>query len=76
LRHERYIYIKRNVEKVWGACNTLGARYLSKNKVNSDFTKHSSVFVFTVRYPKGLGFIGSANKGNMTVGNCLPVEAE
>jgi hypothetical protein len=31
LRHARYI--KRNVEKVWGARYTLGARYLSKNTV-------------------------------------------
>jgi hypothetical protein len=29
----RYLYIKRNVEKVWGARYTLGARYLSKNTV-------------------------------------------
>ena len=27
IRHERYLYIKRNVEKVWGA------RYLPKNTV-------------------------------------------
>ena len=33
IRHARYIYIKRNVEKVWGARYTLGARYLSKNTV-------------------------------------------
>ena len=32
--HARYLYIKRNVEKVWGACYTLGARYLSKNMVD------------------------------------------
>ena len=31
--HARYLYIKRNVEKVWGAHYTLGARYLSKNTV-------------------------------------------
>ena len=30
IRHARYLYIKRNVEKVWGARYTLGARYLSK----------------------------------------------
>ena len=29
----RYLHIKRNVEKVWGARYTLGARYLSKNTV-------------------------------------------
>jgi len=31
--HARCIYIKRNVEKVWGARYTLGARCLSKNTV-------------------------------------------
>jgi hypothetical protein len=30
----RYVYIKRNIEKVWGARYTLGARYLSKNTVH------------------------------------------
>ena len=33
IRHARYLYIKRNVEKVWGARYTLGARYLSNNTV-------------------------------------------
>ena len=33
IRHALYLYIKRNVEKVWGARYTLGARYLSKNTV-------------------------------------------
>ena len=33
IRHARYLYIKRNVEKVWGARYTLGARHLSKNTV-------------------------------------------
>ena len=33
IRHARYLYIKRNIEKVWGARYTLGARYLSKNTV-------------------------------------------
>ena len=33
IRHAIYLYIKRNVEKVWGARYTLGARYLSKNTV-------------------------------------------
>ena len=33
IRHARYLYIKTNVEKVWGARYTLGARYLSKNTV-------------------------------------------
>ena len=30
IRHARYLYIKRNVEKDWGARYTLGVRYLSK----------------------------------------------
>ena len=33
MRHARYLYIKRNVKKVWGARFTLGVRYLSKNTV-------------------------------------------
>ena len=33
IRYARYLYIKRNVEKVWGARYTLGARYLSKDTV-------------------------------------------
>jgi len=33
IRHAIYLYIKRNVEKVWGVRYTLGARYLSKNMV-------------------------------------------
>ena len=33
IHHAHYLYIKRNVEKVWGARYTLGARYLSKNTV-------------------------------------------
>ena len=35
IHHAHYLYIKRNVEKVWGARYTLGARYLSKNTVNA-----------------------------------------
>ena len=37
IRHARYLYIKRNVEKVWSARYTLGARYLSKNTVIAFF---------------------------------------
>ena len=37
IRHARYLYIKRNVEKVCSARYTLGARYLSKNTVLSYF---------------------------------------
>jgi len=33
VRHVRYLYNKRIVEKVWGAHYTLGARYLSKSRV-------------------------------------------
>ena len=36
IRHARYLYIKRNVEKVWGARYTLGARCLSKNNLIAD----------------------------------------
>jgi hypothetical protein len=31
--HARYLYIKRNVEEVWGVRYTLGGPYLSKNTV-------------------------------------------
>jgi hypothetical protein len=36
--HARYLYIKSNAEKVWGARYTLGARYLSKNTVYKTIT--------------------------------------
>jgi hypothetical protein len=36
IHHARYLYNKRNVEKVWGARYTLGARYLSKNTAHYD----------------------------------------
>ena len=36
----RYLYIKRNVEKVWGARYILGVNYLSKNTVLSDRTQN------------------------------------
>jgi len=39
IRHARYQYIKRNVEKVWGERYTLGARYLSKNTVFFIYSK-------------------------------------
>ena len=35
IRHARYLYIKRNVEKVWGA------RYLSKNTVSCVRQEHT-----------------------------------
>ena len=37
IRHARYLYIKRNVKKVWDARYTLGARYLSKNTVDATY---------------------------------------
>ena len=46
IRHANYLYIKRNVEKVWGARYTLGARYLSKKYGISNgnhFGSHSHV---------------------------------
>jgi len=39
IRNARYLYIKRNVEKVWGA------RYLSKNTVVSSFTPVNFIFI-------------------------------
>ena len=45
IRHARYLYIKRNVEKVWGARYTLGARYLSKNTVKGLKICHLCLFV-------------------------------
>jgi hypothetical protein len=48
ISYARYLYIKRNVEKVWGACYTLGARCLSKNTVicalSWSFTKTIRMF--------------------------------
>ena len=41
IRHARYLYIKRNVEKVWGARYTLRARYLSKNTVFTEYIINS-----------------------------------
>ena len=38
IRHARYLYIKRNVEKVWSVRYTLRARYLSKNTGYSEET--------------------------------------
>ena len=46
VRHARYLYIKRNVEKVWDARYTLGARYLSKNTV----LKFSLTFIHKTGY--------------------------
>ena len=43
IRHARYLYIKRNVEKVWGARYTLGARYLPKNTVFLMKTKETAM---------------------------------
>ena len=38
IRHASYLYIKRNVETVWGARYTLDACYLSKNTVRINAT--------------------------------------
>ena len=54
IRHARYLYIKRNVEKVWGARYTLGARYLSKNTV---------IYVTNIHHM-------SANHSVLTCSNC------
>ena len=50
IRHARYLYIKRNVEKVWGARYTLGARYLSKNTVFCVWIR----LISRSRWPRGL----------------------
>ena len=49
IRHARYLYIKRNVEKLWGARYTLGAHYLSKN----------TVVVFQTVYPRTIVYVWS-----------------
>ena len=46
IRHALYLYIKKNVEKVWGARYTLGARYLSKNTVIEKGVKGSRRCLF------------------------------
>ena len=50
IRHARYLYIKRNVEKVSGARYTSGARYLSKNtviiSVSSTFIIYTQGYMF------------------------------
>ena len=46
IRHARYLYIKRNVEKVWGARYILGARYLSKNTTANRFSALPYIFWF------------------------------
>ena len=46
IRHARYLYIKRNVEKVWVARYTLGERYLSKNTVNIFNARRSTGTLF------------------------------
>ena len=55
IRHACYLYIKRNVEKVWGARYTLGARYLSKNtvilKILDVFLKYGMIMLITNKEP-------------------------
>ena len=54
IRNVRYLYIKRNVKKVWGARYTLGARYLSKHTVPLKTFKKKKQTIFIVRsyFPK------------------------
>ena len=52
--HARYLYIKRNVEKVWGAHYTLGARYLSKNTVFCGSILLASVALYSAAPRAGL----------------------
>ena len=51
IRHVRYLYIKRNVEKVWGARYTLGAHYLSKNTVYFLNTTHNVCYTGITNEP-------------------------
>jgi len=48
IRHAPYRYIKTNVEKVWGARYTLGARYLSKNTVLVSIFYKQNSFIFSI----------------------------
>ena len=50
IRHARYLYIKRNVEKVWGARYTLGGRYLPKNTVIVFYLTSCTIFVTLFMY--------------------------
>ena len=61
IRHARYVYIKRNVEKVWGARYTLVARYLSKNAVVLNTLGFPIVFT-----DKNLKNAGRANVGTLS----------
>ena len=47
IRHARYLYMKRNVEKVWSVRYILGARYLSKNTVLVILIVHLLVIIKT-----------------------------
>ena len=58
IRHARYLYIKRNVEKVWGARYTLGARYLSKNTVICPSLSPPSKHILEYRYGRTAVFWG------------------
>ena len=50
IRHARYLYIKWNAEKFWGARYTLGARYLSKSTVISNLFPPASCLI---SFPSG-----------------------
>ena len=64
IRHALYLYIKRNVEKVWGARYTLGARYPSKNTViyfssnNDNSYKHNVQSSIAVKVYNGSSVVG------------------
>ena len=64
VRRARYLYIKRNVEKVWGVRYTLGARYLSKNTVTCFGSVCMSAEHFGRMLPDALNFKYSVNWGN------------
>ena len=56
IRHARYLYIKRNVEKVWGARYTLGARYLSKNTVLYTLPVANNAYLDVSLFLRAVGF--------------------
>ena len=59
IRHARYLYIKRNVEKVWGARYKSGERYLSKNTVVL-----WDVYCVNGCWSSRLGYVGVGFEGN------------
>ena len=68
IRHARYLYIKRNVENVWGARYTLGARYLSKNTViRKSYYLTRAVIKFSSPPPTRLGAEGNSRHSDRNI---------